>query len=314
MLSNLEDIRYRIIKKFILKKNISSQRTIISKLPPILAHRVFHYTLTEKDLNLKNPTTFNDKLHYMMLWVHGDKETELADKYLVRKWLEKKGYKNLAPKLYGVYNSAEEIDINSLPKSFVLKCNHGCGKIEFCENKKEFDLESAKQRLSQTLSEDFSTQSLEPHYHSIKRKIICEEFLPHAPGKLPYDYKFYCFDGKVDCILLCSDRANQYKMDYYDLDWHSLPYVKPEYRSKEKHPKPKNLTKMIQIAKNLSKGFPFVRVDLYNINGKIYFQEMTFTPAAGISTRNTDEAFKHFGSLIKLPPKQHKPIHIKLSY
>lgn len=314
MLSFFEDIRYFIIKKYILKRNISSQRKIISNLPPALAHRAFYYIYTKKDLNLKSPKTFNDKIHYMELWVHGNQESQLADKYLVREYLAEKGYKDLAPKIYGAYDSVAEINFKSLPKSFVLKCNHGCGDIIFCEDKTRLNFEKAKQQLSRTLSEDFSTQSLEPHYHNIQRKIICEEFLPHKPGTLPSDYKFYCFNGKVDCILLCSDRENQYKMDYYSLDWQYLPYAKSEYRSHKKHKKPKNLKEMIRVAEKLSKDFPFVRIDLYNINGKIYFQEMTFTPAAGISTRNTDDAFNHFGSLIKLPKKQHKPINIKLRY
>ena len=248
-----------------------------------------------------------------MLYVHGDKEAKLADKYLVRNYLKKHNLENLAPKLYGVYNSPDEIDFDKLPNRFVLKCNHGCGDIEFCENKSKFDTTAAKEHLKNALANDFATQSLEPHYHHIKRKIICEEFLPKASGHLPPDYKFYCFDGKVECILVCSEREKSLRLDYYDLDWHYLPYALPEHRSKTKAKKPKNLDRMIEIAKTLStKGFPFVRVDLYNINGKIYFSELTFTPAAGITYYNSDEALKYFGSLLKLPPKQHPPESIKL--
>ena len=314
MKEKIEDLTYKLLKKKILNKNPARQRQIIAKLPPELAHRIFYYINLKEDLNLKHPTNFNEKIHYLMLYVHGEKEAKLADKYLVRKYLEKKGLKNLAPKLYGIFNSADEIDFDALPNKFVLKCNHGCGDIEFCENKSTFDIEKAREHLSTALADDFSTHNLEPHYHHINRKIICEELLPSKPGHRPNDYKIYCFDGKPKFILVCSERETNLRLDYFDLDWSYLPYSKPEFRSTKKINKPKNLEKMIEIAKTLSQGFPYVRIDLYNINGKIYFSEMTFTPAAGKTDYNTDDALLLFGSLLRLPPKKHKPENIKISH
>ena len=314
-MSFFQNIKYLYYKNLLTSKDYNTQRKIISGIKdPELAHRVFYYHALHKDLNLNNPKDFNEKIQYMMLYVYGQKESNLADKYLVRDFLKEKGFKNLSPKLYGVYNSPDEIDFAKLPKRFVLKCNHGCGDIEFCEDKSTFDINAAKQHLLTALQNDFSTQSLEPQYHHIKRKNICEEFLPKDDGHLPPDYKFYCFNGKVECILVCSEREKKLRLDYYDLNWNYLPYSLPEYRSKRKFEKPKNLSKMIKIASELSKGFPFVRVDLYNIDGKIYFSELTFTPAAAITYYNTQEALDHFGSLIKLPPKKHKPESIKLKY
>ena len=311
----IQDIKYDYYKNRLSNEDCVTQRKIISGIKnPELAHRAFYYHALHKDLNLYNPRDFNEKIQYMMLYIHGEKESTLADKYLVRKYLKKHKLENLAPKLYGVYNSADEIDFKTLPEKFVLKCNHGCGDIEFCEDKSKFDINAAKQHLSAALQNDFSTQSLEPHYHHIKRKIICEEFLPKDNGHLPPDYKFYCFNGRVECILICSEREKKLRLDYFDLDWNYLPYALPEYRSKHKFNKPKNLSKMIDIASKLSKGFPFVRVDLYNINGKIYFSELTFTPAAGITNYNTQKALDYFGSLLNLPPKKHKPESIKLKY
>ena len=310
-----EDIRYKLAKKKLSTKTTSvEQRKFISSFSAPLSHRLLCYWITNQDLNLKNPVTFNDKIRYMMLWVHGDKETELADKYLVRNYLKKKGLEKLAPKVYGVYNSVDEIDPKTLPSRFVLKCNHGCGKIQFCEQKKRFDFDSAKRALADALAEDYATFLLEPHYHNIKRKIICEEFLPCKSGSLPKDYKFYCYDGKVECVLVCSERAKKLRLDYYDLDWNYLPYAKPSYRLGKKIPKPKHLDEMVKIATKLSKGFPFVRVDLYDFDDGIRFSELTFTPAAGAVPYNTDEALTYLGSLIKLPPKKHEPSQVRLSY
>ncbi len=308
------NLKYRLIKRKILSQDPTTQRRTISELSPELAHKIFYFINSQKDLNLDNPQNFNEKIHYLMLYVHGNREAKLADKYLVREYLKKHNLENIAPKLYGVYNSPDEIDFSKLPNRFVLKCNHGCGDIEFCENKTEFNIQAAKKHLAKALADDFSTHNLEPHYHHIDHKIICEEFLPVKKGKLPLDYKFYCFNGKAKFLLVCSERETNLRLDYFDLNWNYLPYAKPEFRSNKSIPKPKNLSKMVQIAEKLSKDFPYVRIDLYNINGKIYFSEMTFTPAAGKTDYNTEEALNYIGSLIKLPPKRHKPEHIKLSY
>ena len=308
-------VKYLFYKKYLSGKDYVAQRKIISRIEdPELAHQVFYYHALHKDLNLDNPQDFNEKIQYMMLYVHGNKEAKLADKYLVREYLKENHLKNLAPKLYGVYSSPDEIDFDKLPDRFVLKCNHCCGDIEFCEDKSKFDVNVAKEHLRTALANDFATQSLEPHYHHIKRKVICEEFLPEISGHLPSDYKFYCFNGKVECVLVCSERENSLRLDYYDLDWRYLPYAPSKYHAKTKVKKPKNFDQMVAIAAKLSKGFPFVRVDLYNIDGKIYFSELTFTPAAGISATLTNEALGYLGSLFKLPPKKHSPEYIKLRY
>ena len=239
-MSFFQNIKYLYYKNLLPSKDYNTQRKIISGIKdPELAHRVFYYHALHKDLNLNNPKDFNEKIQYMMLYVYGQKESNLADKYLVRNYLKKHDLENLAPKLYGVYNSPDEIDFDKLPERFVLKCNHGCGDIEFCENKSKFDIAAAKEHLKNALINDFATQSLEPHYHHIKRKIICEEFLPKISGHLPPDYKFYCFDGKVECVLVCSEREKSLRLDYYDLDWHYLPYAPSEHHSRTKAKKPK---------------------------------------------------------------------------
>lgn len=199
-----------------------------------------------------------------------------------------------------MYKQAEEIDFAKLPEKFVLKTNHDCGSIFICTDKISFDKENAKQKLNQALQRNYAKKHLEYHYKYIKPCIICEEFLEGENGDTPEDYKIYCFHGKPECIMVCTNRQKNLKLAYYDLEWNQLDYLKPEYMTNQMFSKPKKLNEMLEIAANLSKDFKFVRVDLYCVRDKIYFGELTFTPAAGIGIRQTDEALKYLGSLIKL--------------
>jgi len=269
-------------------------------LPKTIAHKLLYYKRVHKKLNLKNPKDFNEKLQYLILYKHGEKEKECSDKYLVRENLKELGYEDLLPKLYGAYKTFDEINISELPEKFVLKTNNGSGTAFICLDKNNFDFNKCKKMLNKNLKRNFAKESLEYHYMNIKPLIICEEYIDDGNGKNPLDYKIHCFNGNPECILVCSERANGLKRDYYDLNWEYLNYTKEEYRNINSHKKPLNLEEMIKIARELSKGFPFVRVDLYNVNGKIYFGELTFTPNAGINKNLKQEALDYFGNLIEI--------------
>lgn len=269
-------------------------------LPKKIAHKILYYMVFREKLNIKDPQNFNEKIQWLILHEYNEKFADLADKYKVRNYITKRNYENLLPKLYGVYESAYDIDIDKLPNKFVLKPNNGCGHVFVCTNKSEFNFNECFTSLNKALKENFAKSNLEYHYKFIEPKIICEEYLEDKNNILPQDYKFYCYNGHVECILVCSNREKELKLDYYDKKWNYLNYSKTEYRSNKKISKPKNLNEMIKIASDLSQGFKFVRVDLYNINGKIYFGELTFTPASGLVKYNTDEALQHLGKLIEL--------------
>lgn len=279
-------------------KNLNKK--ILWYLPPKFAHKILYKHRLGKSLNLKEPIDFNEKIQWLILNRYDKYYADLADKFKVRNFIEEKGYGQILPKLYGVYDDFSKIDFNKLPDKFVLKPNNGCGGIFIFDGKDNVNLESCKKTLNSALKENFAINNLEYHYSFIEPKIICEEYLDDKKNKLPLDYKFYCYNGKVECILMCSNRDKQLKLDYYDLDWNYLDYAKEEYRSNKKYDKPDCLKEMIDIASDLSKGFEFVRVDLYSLNGKIYFGELTFTPAAGLVQYNTPEALNYLGSLIKL--------------
>ncbi len=278
-------------------------RKVLRVLPKSLTHEILYYRLRGKKLNLKNPRDLNEKIQYLIVYKYGKREGFLADKYQVKNYLKEQGYGKLVPKLYGVYDNANEIDIEQFPEKFVIKPNNGSGTVCVCKDKKNFDLESCKKKLNQALKKKFSDILFEYHYDYIEPKIICEEYLDNHTNKLPVDYKFYCFDGYVDCVLVNSNREEKLHFDYFDLDWKPLPYSLEKYKSSYTIEKPKKLKEMIKIAQDLSKGFPFVRIDLYEVNNKIYFGEFTFSPAGGMMYYATQEALNHFGDLLKLPEK-----------
>lgn len=269
-------------------------------LPRKIAHKYLYYRHTNKKLNLKKPVDFNEKIQYLILNEYGEKEAKLTDKNLVREYVKKVGYEDILLERYGLYTYAKEIEWDKLPEKFVLKTNHGSGGVIICTNKSNLNIKECIDKLDTQLKQNFAKELLEYHYKDIKPKIICEEYICDGSEKNPKDYKIYCFNGKAKCILLCSGREEKVKIDYYDLNWNKLNYEKEEYKSGKEHKCPDNLEKMIKIAEDLSKGMKFVRVDLYNINGKIYFGELTFTPAAGMIYNITDEAQKKLGEYLKL--------------
>lgn len=257
-------------------------------------------------LDFKKVQNFNEKLQYLIVKEFSERETNLADKYLVREYVEKKCGKEILPKLFAVYLSTSEINLQDLPKQFVLKTNNGCGNVFICHNKDKFNINECKKRLKKSLREDYSKVALEYQYKKIKPRIICEQYIDDGKNIMPLDYKFYCFDGKVKCILVCSNRERELKLDYYDLNWNYLYYAKPEYRSFENIEKPQKLQEMIDIAESLSEGMKFVRVDLYNIKDKIYFSELTFSPAAACIKYNTDEALNILGKYLRIEDENEK--------
>lgn len=271
---------------------------ILYYLPKKIAHKILYFLTFRKKLDLKNPKNFNEKIQWLMINEYNQKYSDLADKYKVREFIKSKGYEKILPQLYAVYKKAEDIKFDNLPNRFVLKPNNGCGNIFICKDKKNFNKEEAQKNLNIALKSNFAKKNLEHHYKNIKPLIICEEYLDDKKNIMPQDYKIYCYNGVAKCILVCTEREKKLRLDYFDLDWNYIEYAKEEYRSNKKIEKPRNLDTMIKIAEDLSNEFKFVRVDLYNINGRIYFGELTFTPACGLVNYNTDEALEILGSYI----------------
>jgi hypothetical protein len=252
---------------------------------------------------LKNPQSFNEKLLWLTLYWRHPLRRRCADKYALRSYAEEHGFGHLLAELYGVYEHSSEIDFGALPERFVLKCNHGSGFNVVCRDKRSLDREDTKRRLNAWMTIDYSRNAGESEYAGIKRRIICERFLEQPGADLPTDYKVYCFGGRANCILVCTERVlnGTAKFDFYDRDWNEkLSYLGISDRD---IPKPEAHHDIITSAEALSKPFPFVRMDFYSTSGRAVLGEMTFSPAGCTYQHYTAEAQKHLGALIKLPER-----------
>ena len=254
---------------------------IITKISPKFSCKLLYFIRTKEIPNLKNPKNFNEKTTWLKLYEYSNNPLVIkcADKYDVREYVEDKGHKEILNELYGVYDNFDDINFDKLPNKFALKCTHGCAYNIICCYKSKFNKKEARKKVNKWMNEKYGYATTELHYTKIKPKIIIEKYLCDDNSKMPLDYKFYCFNGKVKCILVCSERDTNLKLSYYDLNWNRIDYEKESWSSNVDIKKPKKLEEMIKISEHLSKDFPYVRVDLYNDNGNIIFGELTFTPA-----------------------------------
>ena len=256
---------------------------------------------TGHTLDFNNLRTFTEKLQWLKIFDSTPLKSRLADKYLVRNWVsEKIGEQYLIP-LLGVWDNFDDIDFDELPDQFVLKCNHGSGMNIIVRDKKSFDVTRAREKINAWLATDFASLFLELHYTNIKRKIIVEKFMPADNESDIPDYKFWCFDGHVEYIQVDRNRSTNHVQRFYSVNWEPLSFnICGHTIDKKISEKPSSLETMLNIAKKLSAGFNFVRVDLYLIEGKIYFGEMTFTPLCGYFKWNPEDIDYYLGSLIRL--------------
>lgn len=261
-------------------------------IPDKLMIKLQYKIATGRKLNLKNPKRFTEKLQWYKLYHRDSLMTKCADKYEVRKYIEEQGYNDILVPMVGVYDSSNEIEFDKLPDKFVMKTTNGSHTNLFCNSKKEFDFEEAKITLDKWLKRDIISPGREWAYHGIKPKIICETFIDKDENNDLIDYKFFCFNGKVYCMYVIIERflESGIKLGIYDKGFNKMPYRRADIAPIEKEiKKPKNFERMIEIAEELSKDFPHVRVDLYNVDGKIIFGELTFYDGSGYKGFITDQ-------------------------
>ena len=299
-----------VFNMFIIRKFYSLIRKVyyqyLSTHNPIkLADHLYKdRTGTQKGINWDCPKDLNEKINWLKFYSDITKWSELADKLAVRKYIEDKGYGQYLVPLLGVWKNADEIDFSKLPESFVLKTNNGAGTVLLVEDKTLIDQKEIRSQLNQWLKMRFGLIQAEPHYLRIKPCIIAESILREVSdiSSSLIDYKIWCFDGKAFGTFVCYNR-HRFKTDneWHDLEWNYRPewsvYSDHCKDGKGKIPKPKNYEKMISFAEDLSKGFPQVRVDLYNIDGQIYFGEMTFTSSGGYMNKHSKEVLLEMGQL-----------------
>ena len=272
-----------------------------SEYPQMLAEN--YEKIMGHKLNWDNLQTYTEKMQWAKLFDKNPLKAVLTDKYLVRDWVENKiGEKYLIP-LLGVWDKFDDIDFAELPDRFVLKTNHGSGTNLIVKDKSKLNLKRAKRMFDDWMRIDYAYNSnFEMHYTDIKPKIIAEKYIETATGELP-DYKFLCFDGRPYYCWVDNGRFTNHTRNVYDLEWTLQTWSQCHPISNKTIEKPKNFETMIQLAKQLSEGFSHVRVDFYNINGILYFGEMTFTNASGLEKIYPDEWDKKLGELWKLDTK-----------
>lgn len=276
---------------------------------PVLLVRIRYFVRFHKRLNLNAPKTLNEKILYLSLKTDTSLWTKCADKYEVREYVKSKGLENILVKLYGVWENPNDIDTALLPEQFILKTTHGSGDVEIVKKRSIANWKQIKTLFGKRLNKEYGALEGGIHYMRIKPRIIAEELLlndaesqKHSSSLI--DYKIWCFNGKAYYIWTCSNRING-KMDVmtYDRDWSAHPeysiFDKKHPRG-ELIPKPNNFEKMIAVAEKLAEDFPVVRVDLYNIAGKIYLGELTFTSTGGMMYYYSPEFQLLAGNLINL--------------
>ena len=274
-------------------------------LPDKVYIQLYYRLRTGRKLNMKNPTTFNEKIQWMKFNYRFPLQSVVSDKLLVRDYVKEKIGKEYLIPLLGKWKKFDEIDFDTLPDQFVLKCNHDSGGLVVCRDKSALDYKKAKNKIEKSLKSNFYTIGREYQYRNIKPMILCEKFISEN-GKVPMDYKIYCFNGKPDVILVCRNRFSNdsHKAEYlfYDQNWKFLPWIKGDEKKKDpKLPRPKNLDEMLEVAKKLSEDFIYARIDLYNVNGKIYFGEITLSPNSGFYSGLTEETDRILGEKIHIP-------------
>ncbi len=269
--------------------------------------KVLYRVCTGKKLHLDDPKTFTEKLQYLKLYVNITPEcTQMADKYGVRSLIKDRiGEEYLIPML-GVWDKFDDIDFNKLPQKFVLKTTHDSGGVVICHDKSKLDLHSAKTLLAGHLKHNYYWEGRETPYKNIKPRIMAEELMVDESGYDLKDYKLFCFGGIPKILFLASERFDAEgkkqipKFTYYDMDLNILPIRSKGHDINSTPPSVPNWEEMKRLAGKLSEGKPFLRVDFYNINGKIYFGELTFHHDGGLVPFEPEEWDMKLGEMIEI--------------
>jgi hypothetical protein len=279
---------YGKIKKLVNHPNLLLEKlvrhTFLINLPDELYLRIIFRLRVGYPLKLNNPKSFNEKLQWLKLYDRNPEYTKIVDKYEVRSHIaDNIGEEYLIP-LLGVWDKFEDINFQQLPQQFVLKCTHDSGGIIICKDKSVFDIDKAREKMDRYFARKFYKFGREYPYKDIKPRIIVEKYIEDVESDDLKDYKFMCFNGKVRCSFVCSGRnsAEGLHVTFFDNNWQQLPFERHYPASRMPIKKPEKLDEMMTLSEKLAKGIRFVRVDLYEVSGKVYFGEMTLFPGSGM--------------------------------
>lgn len=275
---NLRSIAYKIYKS-----NLGQE--VFKLLPDSLYLKIQYRKLMGKPLNLKNPKGFNEKLQWLKLHDRKPEYEVYVDKYAARDFVAHTIGEKYLVKLLGVWDTAESIDYNSLPNQFVIKGTHDSGSVVVCRDKASFDPYITTEKMKKSLKRNNYYYGRDWPYKNVKHRIIAEEYLDNGPLGL-IDYKFYCFNGQPKFLYISQglEDHSTASITFFDLNKKRMPFQRPDYKQHEQDPDfPGNFDEMIDIARKLAVAVeaPFIRIDMYNIDGRIVFSEITFRPCSG---------------------------------
>lgn len=257
-----------------------------------------------KELDLKNPHTFNEKLQWIKLFDHNDLYTMMADKYEAKKIVaEKIGNRYVIPTI-GIWDRFDDIDFSVMPNQFVLKCTHDSGGLVICKDKATFNIEEAKRKIESSLSKNYYLHSREWPYKNIKPRIIAEQYMEDGDHSVLPVYKFFNFNnGPIILQAIHGDKTENECIDYFNQDWQRLD-IHQNFRISDVVPEmPKSFEEMKSLAKRLSEGFPFLRTDFYEVNGRVFFSEFTFFSDGGFEPFHPEYWDRELGNRIDLSVK-----------
>ncbi|NLB40298.1 MAG: glycosyl transferase [Erysipelotrichaceae bacterium] len=280
-------------------------RGIIKKLFPVFFVKQQYKYITHHKLNLEKPLRYTEKLQYLRLFVypHDDLVIKCAGRAGVREYVEDRGYGETLIPIHGLFNHFNEIDFAHLPFAFVMKATHACAYNVIVRDKANLDLIPLKKRFEKWLKTNYGQKTLELHYAPIKPQIIIEKYIGEVDS-LPVEYKIHVFNGQARSMYVVTGRGVDIRYNNYYIDWR--PFDGSQFNGWKKRdepiPIPENWKEMVKMAEDLAKPFPFVRVDLYNIDGKIYFGELTFTPAKGTLILDDDQCDFEMGAWLNIEP------------
>jgi len=267
--------------------------------------KVYYFLTMDRPLHLDNPQTLNEKMQWLKLYDRKEQYTLMADKYAARKFIaDRVGEEYLVP-LCGVWDSAEQIDWESLPEKFVLKCTHDSHSVFICTDKKVFDRATVIKKIKKAMKHNFYWLTREWPYKNIQPRIIAEKYLVDESGWELKDYKIFCFNGEPQYVEVDFNRFVSHRLNPYDLNWNPLNFCDSSPNDWNADiPKPKKLDEMLNCAKVLSAGIPLLRVDFYSIGEKIYCGELTFYPGGGMIHFKPSSVDLEFGKRLKLPAQK----------
>ncbi len=296
----VEHKAYKKIFNFISQYKIVK---LVNLVPDQLYLKLVYWLQTGEKLNFSNPVTYNEKLQWLKIYNRKELYTHMVNKFEVREYVAKIiGEEYLIP-LIGVWDSFDEIDFNKLPEKFVLKCTHDSGGIAVCHSQKDFDVKKERKKFRRLLKNNYFNYLREWPYKNVVPQIVAEQLMTDGSGtdgQQLQDYKFFCFNGIPKLIMVVQDRFGTTKSNFYDMNFNIIDLRIGNPNFSEHIEKPINFDLMVEIAKRLSEGLKHIRVDLYNIRGKIYFGELTFFHWGGMSIIEPYEWNVKMGNWIKI--------------